>query len=70
MRPETRYARSGDVYVAYQVFGDGPFDLVITPGALSNIEYTLTVTDTQTGVEKTYTNPLGRLASVADTGAF
>jgi ELWxxDGT repeat protein len=39
-------------------------------GALSNVEYTLTVTDTQTGVEKTYTNPLGRLASVADTGAF
>ena len=39
-------------------------------GALSNVEYTLTVTDTQTGVEKTYFNPLGRLASVADTGAF
>jgi ELWxxDGT repeat protein len=39
-------------------------------GALSNVEYTLTVTDMQTGIEKTYINPLGRLASVADTGAF
>jgi hypothetical protein len=39
-------------------------------GALSDVEYTLTVTDTQTGVMKTYTNPKGRLASVADTGAF
>ena len=39
-------------------------------GALSNVEYTLTVTDTQTGKSKTYTNPRGRLASVADTGAF
>jgi class 3 adenylate cyclase len=27
------------VYVGYQVFGDGPFDLVVAPGALSNIEY-------------------------------
>ena len=26
MRPETRYARSGDVSIAYQVLGDEPFD--------------------------------------------
>jgi ELWxxDGT repeat protein len=39
-------------------------------GALSDVEYTLTVTDTVTGAVKTYTNPSGRLASVADTGAF
>ena len=26
--PETRYARSGDVSIAYQVVGDGPVDLV------------------------------------------
>jgi hypothetical protein len=39
-------------------------------GALSNVEYTLTVTDTTTGLEKTYRNPAGNLASVADTGAF
>ena len=39
-------------------------------GALSNVEYTITVTDTQTGAVKTYFNPQGRLASVADTAAF
>jgi len=39
-------------------------------GALSNVEYSLPVTDTQTGKFKTYSNPRGRLASVADTGAF
>jgi hypothetical protein len=30
--PETRYARSGDVSIAYQVSGDGAFDLVVFPG--------------------------------------
>lgn len=39
-------------------------------GALSNVEYTLTVTDTQTGAVKEYRNPSGRFASVADTAAF
>jgi hypothetical protein len=39
-------------------------------GALSNVEYTITVTDTATGAVKTYTNPSGQLASVADTSAF
>lgn len=27
--PETHYARSGDVNIAYQVVGDGPVDLVL-----------------------------------------
>lgn len=39
-------------------------------GALSSVEYTLTVTDTQTGMVRTYRNPAGTLASVGDTGAF
>ncbi len=39
-------------------------------GALSDVEYTITVTDTQTGTSRTYSNPQGRLASVADTSAF
>jgi len=38
MAPKTRYARSGDVNIAYQVTGDGPFDLVYVPGWVSNIE--------------------------------
>ena len=35
---ETRYARSGDVSIAYQVTGDGPFDVVFVPGFLSHVE--------------------------------
>ena len=38
MQPETRYAKSGDVHIAYQVVGDGPFDLVIVPGWVSHVE--------------------------------
>ena len=36
--PETHYARSGDVSIAYQVVGEGPFDAVIAPGAVSHVE--------------------------------
>lgn len=36
--PETRYARSGDVNVAYQVTGEGPFDLVFVQGYVSHLE--------------------------------
>ena len=39
-------------------------------GALSDVEYTITVTDTDTGVSRSYSNPQGKLASVADTVAF
>jgi class 3 adenylate cyclase/pimeloyl-ACP methyl ester carboxylesterase len=38
MQPETRYAKSGDVHIAYQVFGKGPVNLVFVPGFVSNIE--------------------------------
>jgi pimeloyl-ACP methyl ester carboxylesterase len=38
VKPETHYARSGDVNIAYQVFGQGTRDLVIVPGWVSNIE--------------------------------
>jgi class 3 adenylate cyclase len=37
-QPETRYARSGEVHIAYQVTGDGPYDLVHAPGFISNVE--------------------------------
>ena len=39
-------------------------------GALSSVEYTITVTDTASGTIKTYRNPSGQLASVGDTVAF
>src|SRR3989304_4389738 len=38
MPPSTRYAKSGDVHVAYQVFGEGSVDLVLAPGFVSHIE--------------------------------
>ena len=36
--PETHYAKSGDVHIAYQVIGDGPIDLVYVPGFISHLE--------------------------------
>jgi pimeloyl-ACP methyl ester carboxylesterase len=36
--PQTQYAKSGDVSVAYQVVGDGPFDVIFAPGFVSNLE--------------------------------
>jgi hypothetical protein len=39
-------------------------------GALSNVHYAIDVLDTRTGTSRTYNNPLGHIASRADTGAF
>ena len=36
--PETRYAKSGDVSIAYQVLGKGNLDLVYVPGFVSNLD--------------------------------
>ena len=36
--PETRYARSGDLDIAYQVVGEGAVDLVHVPGLLDTLE--------------------------------
>jgi len=38
-RPETRYARCGDISIAYQVIGDGPIDLLHAQGWITNVEY-------------------------------
>jgi len=38
MQPQTQYAKSGDVHIAYQVIGEGPLDLVFVPGFVSNVE--------------------------------
>jgi pimeloyl-ACP methyl ester carboxylesterase len=55
MVPETRYAKSGDVNIAYQVVGDGPLDLVHVPGWVSNVE--------AMWEQPTMATLLGRLAS-------
>ena len=36
--PDTHYAKSGDVSIAYQVMGSGPFDVVWVQGFVSNVE--------------------------------
>ncbi|MEP6943120.1 MAG: adenylate/guanylate cyclase domain-containing protein [Betaproteobacteria bacterium] len=38
MIPQTRYARSGKVNIAYQVTGEGPLDLIYVPGWVSHVE--------------------------------
>jgi pimeloyl-ACP methyl ester carboxylesterase len=38
MQPQTHYAKSGDVHIAYQVIGKGPIDLVFVPGFVSHVE--------------------------------
>ena len=53
--PETRYAKSGDVNIAYQVVGEGPFDLIWVPGWISNVEESWEVPE--------YAHFLQRLAS-------
>jgi hypothetical protein len=35
---EVQYAKSGDVNIAYQVWGEGPIDLVFVPGFVSHLE--------------------------------
>jgi hypothetical protein len=39
MEPETRYARSGDVSIAYQVLGEGPFDVVHVQGFVTHVPH-------------------------------
>ena len=38
MHPKTQYAKSGEVHIAYQVYGKGPKNLVLVPGFVSQIE--------------------------------
>jgi len=38
MVPETRYARSGELHIAYQVVGDGPMDLLFVRGWITHRE--------------------------------
>jgi len=39
MAPVTRYARSGELHIAYQVVGDGPIDLLYVPSWISAVEH-------------------------------
>jgi len=37
--PQTQYATTGDLSIAYQVMGTGPMDIVVIPGVVSHVEY-------------------------------
>jgi class 3 adenylate cyclase len=52
MAPVTRYARSGEVNIAYQVVGDGPVDLVYVPGWVSHVELAWELPDLARGFER------------------
>lgn len=39
MNSTTRYAKSGDVHIAYQTFGEGPLDVAFMPGFISHVEH-------------------------------
>jgi class 3 adenylate cyclase len=39
MEPRTKYAKSGDVHIAYQVLGNGDRDLILVPGFISHVEH-------------------------------
>src|SRR5687767_10193609 len=58
MVPETRYAKSGDVRIAYQVVGNGPLDLIFVPGFISK--------PSATGEKATPGNGLGETLSRHD----
>jgi len=61
--PETRYVKTPDgAHIAYQVFGDGPFDLVYVPGFASNVEYMWHI--------EPFARGLGRLGSFARVVVF
>jgi pimeloyl-ACP methyl ester carboxylesterase len=60
--PETRFARSGSVSIAYQVMGTGPIDLVLVPGMVSHVEMMHEIPG--------YTAFLRRLASFARVTTF
>src|SRR3954462_7665981 len=57
MKPKTRYAKSGDLSIAYQVVGDGPIDLIFVPGFVSHLEVAWD--------EEMFARPLRRMASFA-----
>jgi pimeloyl-ACP methyl ester carboxylesterase len=52
MRPDTRYAKSGDVNIAYQVVGEGPVDLVYVPGWVSHVELAWELPELAAGFER------------------
>ena len=51
-KPKTRYTKSGEINIAYQVVGEGPIDIVYIPGWVSNIDMMWTETRLATFLTK------------------
>ena len=51
-RAQTEYASSGDLSIAYQVFGEGPVDVVFVPGFMSHVELNWDYVFMSTGLER------------------
>ena len=66
------FSRDSNVELTVKVVDGRPINghFWIFLASLSNVQYTLRVTDTQTGMTKAWDNPEGQLASWADTGDF
>jgi pimeloyl-ACP methyl ester carboxylesterase len=62
MKAETKYAKNGEVHIAYRVFGDGPHDIVLIPGTISHVELLWEV--------PVYEHLVGRLTSFARVIVF
>src|SRR3977135_1591419 len=60
--PETRYAVSGDINIAYQTMGSGPVDIIMVPGFVSHVEFAHELAG--------YTAFLRRLSTFARVVAF
>src|SRR5205085_289635 len=60
--PDTRFARSGTVNIAYQVMGEGPVNLIVVPGMVSHVEMMHEIPG--------YTAFFKRLASFARVATF
>jgi pimeloyl-ACP methyl ester carboxylesterase len=50
--PPVRYVAGGDIHIAYQVVGDGPIDLVIVSGAITNLEVLWDLPEYRAFIEK------------------
>ena len=62
MQPKTQYTKSGDVNIAFQVFGEGRFDLVFVYGFVSHLDFQWT--------NPAFTSLLRRLASFSRVIVF
>ena len=67
-RPPTRYARSGDASIAFQVMGEGPPDVVLIGGPASHLDLQWEEPDTRRGRQRIASFARHRFELVAQLG--